>query len=313
LLPPSYRPRLALHESKTYARGQLRITEQAQFPGRGPAGVDGLLNALKHSKKSEKLERAYDYPGGVSVSFTGTPPHRHAIVSISGTEDWGLGTANIDDSEINAKNAIGIHTAKEDAIREAMFEAGVTSHDQVMLVGHSQGGADALAFAHDYAGDREFDVRSVVTVGAPEVTRYPPPSVDVLQLRGTSDLVPDLGLRSVGELLLANPILDPAVDGLWASPPNVHVVAVHEPLLELPKTAHDPATYQSHLPADSYALEGFERRQADFLSGQPSTNYVFSNERANTNPVVDAITHPHVRDMDPLVSAPNPILRGLIR
>jgi pimeloyl-ACP methyl ester carboxylesterase len=66
-----------------------------------------------------------------------------------------------------------------------------------MLVGHSQGGMVAAQAAHD-AGTPEFDydVRSVVTAGAPIGRVDVPGSVQLLALENAHDVVPHLDSRT---------------------------------------------------------------------------------------------------------------------
>jgi len=267
-------PRLRSGESVLYDHGRLRITRSGTRVEDGPRDVRGLLDWLNRSKNGT---RAYDHPGGITVTFTGDPPHRRAIVAVSGTENWLVGTKNVDDLETNVQNVAGLHTPKEDAIRQAMIEAGVGPQDRVMLVGHSQGGADVLYFAHDLAGDRRFDIRSVVTVGAPEVVRYPPANVEVLELRGTNDVVPRLGA-------------DGLLPELTPMPRNVHVAYVRDATFDNPLLAHEPSHYQAKWPTGNGSIAGFEDRQSEFFDGGPATTYAFSNER--TTSAADVFRHP---------------------
>jgi hypothetical protein len=72
------------------------------------------------------------------------------------------------------------------AVREAMAEAGVTPSSPVVLNGYSQGGlvASLVAASGDY------NVKGVVTFGAPSGQVQIPASVPVLSVRNTEDLVP---------------------------------------------------------------------------------------------------------------------------
>ena len=74
-----------------------------------------------------------------------------------------------------------------------------------------------------------------------------------------------------------------------------------------PLTAHDPAEYAKHLPSHSADLNQFEQRQSGFFSGDPSSTYVYSNERtAPENTFLEGLTTPHLPDLDPLISPVDP-------
>ena len=72
------------------------------------------------------------------------------------------------------------------AVREAMRGAGITSTSPVVLNGYSQGGlvASLVAASGDY------NVKGVVTFGAPSAQVHLPASIPVLTVRNAEDLVP---------------------------------------------------------------------------------------------------------------------------
>ena len=72
------------------------------------------------------------------------------------------------------------------AVREAMRDAGVTASSPVVLNGYSQGGmvASLVAASGDY------NVKGVVTFGAPSAQIHLPASIPVLTVRNAEDLVP---------------------------------------------------------------------------------------------------------------------------
>ncbi len=83
-------------------------------------------------------------------------------------------------------------TTYEAGVVEAMRQAGVRPDDDVVLLGHSEGGMVALNTAIHGAGG--FRVTSVITAGAPVglATDRVPPGVQVLALENDGDLVPHL-------------------------------------------------------------------------------------------------------------------------
>lgn len=78
------------------------------------------------------------------------------------------------------------------AVAQAMREAGLSSADPIMLMGHSQGGIIAAAIASDRDLQREFGIDSVMTAGSP-IGRFPiPDDVAVLAIEHAQDAVPKL-------------------------------------------------------------------------------------------------------------------------
>jgi len=72
------------------------------------------------------------------------------------------------------------------AVVKAMHEAGITSTSPVVVNGYSQGGL----IASMVAASGKFDVKGVVTFGAPSAQVHIPASVPVLSVRNSEDLVP---------------------------------------------------------------------------------------------------------------------------
>ena len=120
---------------------------------------------------------------------------RRAIVDITGTKSWSLTpTPDITSLTTNGRALVGRRTAYEQGVFAAMRQAGVRRTDQVMLVGHSEGGLVAVDAARDAAAGGEFDVTHVVTAGAPigRIAGALPRRVQVLALENTRDVVPHL-------------------------------------------------------------------------------------------------------------------------
>ena len=121
---------------------------------------------------------------------------RHVVVDIPGTKTWSLAAHNPDVTSIatNLRSLAGQHTAYEEGIELAMRRAGVRPDDDVVLLGHSEGGMVAVNAATRFAQTGEFHVGRVITAGAPisaTVDRVPN-SVQVLALENAGDLVPHL-------------------------------------------------------------------------------------------------------------------------
>jgi hypothetical protein len=73
-------------------------------------------------------------------------------------------------------------------ITAALRTAGIPPGSQLMLVGHSQGGAAAM----NVAAGGPYRVTHVVTAGSPIANKRPAPGVRVLAVENQGDLVPDL-------------------------------------------------------------------------------------------------------------------------
>ncbi|MBN9621075.1 MAG: alpha/beta hydrolase, partial [Actinobacteria bacterium] len=114
---------------------------------------------------------------------------------ITGTKSWTLApTSDITSLTTNGRALVGERTAYEEGVFAALRQAGVGPHDEVMLVGHSEGGVVAVNAARDAARSGEFDVTHVITAGAPIglVVGQVPSRVQVLALENSTDVVPHL-------------------------------------------------------------------------------------------------------------------------
>ncbi|MFZ4078604.1 MAG: hypothetical protein ACOYKK_04110 [Microbacteriaceae bacterium] len=111
------------------------------------------------------------------------------IVYIGGTVDASLGSGPQPwDMSSNLAALGGDPSASEDAVRRAMAESGIGAGDQVLLVGHSQGGLLAMRVAQS----TDVSAAAVVTAGAPVHALVPPGGVPVVAYEHTDDLVPAL-------------------------------------------------------------------------------------------------------------------------
>jgi hypothetical protein len=141
--------------------------------------------------------RDEDRDGAIDVRIiTNADGSRAVIVDITGTKsqlplplnhdiaDYGSGAAAIQ----------GHATAYEQGVLDALDQAGVSSSDPVMLVGHSLGGMVAVNLAHDAVRSERLNVTHVVTAGAPVglTVGALPPTVNVLALENSRDMVPHL-------------------------------------------------------------------------------------------------------------------------
>ncbi len=123
-------------------------------------------------------------------------PVRKVIVDIPGTKDWSLSRHDTDVTSIatNLRALAGEVTSYERGVIEAMRRAGVRLDDDVLMIGHSEGGMVAVNAARHLAASGEFHVRHVVTAGAPigRIAGRVPAAVNVLALENDGDVVPHL-------------------------------------------------------------------------------------------------------------------------
>lgn len=160
-----------------------------------PTGLGNLFQALSNRNTAagdgnDEIDvRRVEQPDG-TVSY---------IVDIPGTADWnlpdgGLGlNDNPNDLTTNLHAIAGETTTREEAIAQALQDAGASSTDPVMLVGHSQGGIVAAQAAADTAdGAFDYNVTHVITAGSPISNADVPPGVQVLALENQWDIIPTL-------------------------------------------------------------------------------------------------------------------------
>ncbi|MGI8761978.1 MAG: hypothetical protein ACR2LF_11940 [Jatrophihabitantaceae bacterium] len=135
--------------------------------------------------------------GEVDVRFlSGAAGRRRVIVDIPGTKDWKLDAKNPDITSLatNVRAVSGRQTSYERGVLQAMKQAGVGPRDEVLLVGHSEGGMVAVRTAQDATTRGQFNVTHVLTAGAPvgRTVGAVPKSVQVLALENREDVVPHL-------------------------------------------------------------------------------------------------------------------------
>lgn len=132
--------------------------------------------------------------GEISVSFVvGADGRRRAIVDLPGTKSWNpVPNRDVTSVGTDIRALAGRDTAYEEGVFAAMHTAGVRRDEEVMLVGHSEGGIVAVDAARDAARTGRFRVTHVVTAGSPigRIARDLPASVRVLALENTADVVP---------------------------------------------------------------------------------------------------------------------------
>ena len=133
--------------------------------------------------------------GAVDVRILSGHGKRRVIVDITGTKTIDpLPHEDVTGLLTDGKALLGQPTTYEAGVLAAMRRAGVTRADDVLLVGHSEGGMVAATVARAAAASGEFTITHVVTAGAPLglVAAQIPRSVQVLALENAHDVVPHL-------------------------------------------------------------------------------------------------------------------------
>ncbi len=131
--------------------------------------------------------------GAIRVETVVVDGERRHIVYLPGTDDMSPvpeGGRSARDMLTNYQVLGGLDSSYGEGITQAMRDAGLGGQ-QVMLVGHSQGGMEAAALAADPQFRQEFTVRHVVTAGSPtaQVAQLPD-DVHALHLENRGDAVP---------------------------------------------------------------------------------------------------------------------------
>ena len=93
------------------------------------------------------------------------------------------------DMTSNVHGVAGLSPAALRAVEQAMSDVGITRHDEVQVVGFSQGGLVATMIA----GSGDWNVVGVETFGAPAGSVQLPDGVAGLAIRNTDDFIPALG------------------------------------------------------------------------------------------------------------------------
>jgi pimeloyl-ACP methyl ester carboxylesterase len=137
-----------------------------------------------------------DRHGEIDVRILTLPDgSRRVIVDITGTKSWDpLPTRDVTSLTTDGRALVGDSTAFEQGVLAAMRRAGVRRGEDVMLVGHSEGGMVAVTTARDALAGGEFNITHVVAVGSPIglTVGALPSRVQVLALENRKDVVPHL-------------------------------------------------------------------------------------------------------------------------
>jgi pimeloyl-ACP methyl ester carboxylesterase len=179
-----------------YADGSAKVTDR----GVDTRGVARTAPRNLADVMTGLALRSQGASGDVDVRImTSADGTRRAIVDIPGTKTFDpTQVADITGPATNIRALVGVNTAYEDGVLQAMKRAGVRPDDDVMLVGHSEGGMVAVQTALACARTGRFRVSHVVTAGSPvgRTVSALPARVRVLALENHNDVVPHLDGRT---------------------------------------------------------------------------------------------------------------------
>ena len=164
----------------------VSATKTSTVATSSPNSITQLLDRL--SQVSSKRQPTV----GIDL-FQTAADYRTAIVYIPGTQTLGLGDGSnpLDlQSNILAMQGNGL-AASERAVLEAMKQAGIAPTDEVIFVGHSQGGMVAGNLAQHPAG---YVTAGLVTIGAP-IAQLKLSKVPVMAIEHVNDPIPNASGR----------------------------------------------------------------------------------------------------------------------
>ena len=167
---------LGLVGSKTLQETRVRVHQDSTSETPAPEGYRDLISRIPRADEGASQIRIEHYESGY-------------VVYLSGTIDAGVEPTNEPwDMTSNISAIAELDSGSYNAAVQAMREAGITAEDNVIVVGHSQGGlvAAQLAASGDYR------VSDVVTVGAPLHQVDIPEEVNVIAVEHAEDVIPSL-------------------------------------------------------------------------------------------------------------------------
>jgi pimeloyl-ACP methyl ester carboxylesterase len=183
--------------SLPYRDGAPQLTAHPGAPTVDGAGAPrctaDLLTALQ--------EREADDDGGGAIDvriLEGEQPGsgRRVIVDITGTTSWDADPLHTSrqatDLATNLRSLGDEPSVMSRGVIQALHRAGVGSQDEIMLVGHSQGGMVAAEVAGELHRSGAFRVTQLLTAGSPIALSDVPAGISVLSLENSGDPVPKL-------------------------------------------------------------------------------------------------------------------------
>ena len=205
---------LAIAYGRERVPPEVRRTDlQVPLSGTAPTGLTSVVDHLREvSRLSDDPARS----GTIEIqTVTGADRARRHIVYLPGMDDLDPLSSDRDVRDAGAAVHLqaGLPTAYGAGVLEALHQTGAGPGEQILLVGHSQGGMQAVQLAMD---ESPYDITQVVTLGSPTIPGDVPSGVGVLALEHWGDPVPTLDGGTVPSPQVVSVTFDSGVD--WPSP-----------------------------------------------------------------------------------------------
>lgn len=151
--------------------------------------VSSIQQTIKTSNELGK-----ENPGEVQIIEAEVDGVKTFVVNIPGTQKWWWNDAapHPMDTASNVVTVTGYTSTGMIFVMSAMERAGIGPNDNVILTGHSQGGAIAKHLATNAKFTNKYNVKAIITGSAPGGNAEVPSSIAVLDIENTSDLVPGM-------------------------------------------------------------------------------------------------------------------------
>lgn len=167
---------LGMAGARTLQETPIRVTQTATSSSEPAGNYRDLISRIPRADEGAAQIRIEKYASGY-------------VVYLGGTIDSGVQPTNEPwDMTSNISAIAQLDSGSYTAAVQAMREAGISAEDNVILVGHSQGGlvAAQLAASGDYR------VSDVVTVGAPLHQVELPQDINLVAVEHAEDVIPSL-------------------------------------------------------------------------------------------------------------------------
>lgn len=171
-----------------------RSYDQSVNAGRTPAArlPQSVFTPVRGEHVLRRMEESARY-GEIEILRHDNARGRSWSVLVRGTKSWNPFTGNPHDLLSNLQEVGGVGSDQRQTVAAAMTMAGIEPGEPVELVGHSQGGAVVANLVADPDFVEQFNVKTVLTAGAPSGGVGPPAKdVRILSLENLNDIVPAL-------------------------------------------------------------------------------------------------------------------------
>lgn len=169
---------------KALQEGPVSVRKTATETNAAPTGYAQNGQAIPNEESS---------PGGaqmrVDTIHTPGAADKH-VIYLGGTGDFSLVPGgNAFDMTSNVNAIAGFPAGAIEGIKEALKKQGISSLDEIQIWGHSQGGLLAAVIAES----EQYNVTSLVTLGAPVGNISIPTDINAVLVENLEDLVPATG------------------------------------------------------------------------------------------------------------------------